>query len=187
MGLITAIGEARIPKMINQAFLIIFGMFLAVIDMPDGFTIKAVKELKDMIFKHFLFMTRFTGRGIWYLFLGCSIYTSLDTEFFAVGLIFGLYVACLGISSIIFGIKKTLALENYRQAIKMREDPDMCPAGGWSKEDFRKNAGAHQGQTWDDEMMGYVLNALSLSIKADDHVSKDEFENWLNEPLMALL
>jgi len=187
IGLVTATGEVRPTKCINQSFLIVFGVFLAIIDMPDNFTIKAFKELKDLIFKHFLFMTRFTGRGIWYLFLGCSIYTSLDGEAFALAVILGVYVAGLGAFSIFHGVRKTIMLEQYRQAIKGRDDPDTCPPQGWSKDDFRENAAAMQGQMWDEEMMIYVLNALSLQIKADDHVSKEEFDNWLAEPLAALL
>ncbi len=57
------------------------------------------------LLRYLLFMTRFTGRGVWYLYLGTMIWASLynlNLDPF-IGFILASFVGALGIMSIFYG------------------------------------------------------------------------------------
>eukprot|EP00397_Hematodinium_sp_SG-2012_P028479 GEMP01029988.1.p1 GENE.GEMP01029988.1~~GEMP01029988.1.p1 ORF type:complete len:243 (+),score=41.19 GEMP01029988.1:54-731(+) len=187
LGFMWAGSELDAFKLVCEGYLCVFGLLMAVVDIPDTLSLSYLTEIRYSIFTYLMFMTRFTGRGLWYLFLGSMIISTLWHDNFVVALLLGGYVAALGLMAFCFGVTKSRQLEAVRQALKMREQEDVCDATGMTKEEFCEIAINIRGQVWDDEMITYVLNAMSLEIKADDRITREEFNNWLEEPLMALL
>jgi len=187
LSLITSIMEAAPVKVIVQIYLVIFGFLMMVIDIPEHMSHSFLTDMKYAIYRNLLCLTRFTGRGLWYLFLGSMLFVSLYKNHFLLSVVCGIPVSVLGVGATIHGIRKTRELEALRQSLKFREQEDSCPEEGLSKTEFCKMAVDMRGQMWDPEMMIYVFNALSLEIKADDHISRDEFLNWMEEPLPMLL
>merc|ERR1719281_1387067 len=56
---------------INYAYLTLFGFMMLVIDFPIEHPV--IRNFKMSIFHYALFMCRFVGRGVWYLFLSAMV------------------------------------------------------------------------------------------------------------------
>jgi len=105
LGIIGGVQAFLSPfSMCNQIFLTIFGLTMLIIDFPAEFA--NLQEMKFSVWRYLLFMTRFTGRGIWYLYLStmiwCSLY-NLDLEPF-LGFVLASFCGALGLLSIFYGI-----------------------------------------------------------------------------------
>merc|ERR1719160_1674122 len=123
----------------SESFLVMFGLLMVVLDLPFGATSPRANMVRDSIYKYMLFLTRFTGRGLWYCFLGTMIWSALfdlSISWF-LGFTLGLYVILLGIVTMVTGIKLSLKLDLVRKQINNRdmEVPD-CPDKGFSKTDM---------------------------------------------------
>ncbi|CAD7931678.1 unnamed protein product [Amoebophrya sp. A25] len=130
LGIIGGITNLLSPfSFCNQVYLCVFGLIMLVIDAP----IAQAEEAKFAVFRYLLFMTRFTGRGVWYLFLATMIWASLfnlGLEPF-LGFFLSGYVAVLGALSIFVGVQKSLRLEKMRKAICAQGPAavmELCPA-----------------------------------------------------------
>merc|ERR1719329_188846 len=58
----------------SQVFLALFGALMLVLDWP--FQQETMRPHRQHIYKFLLFMTRFVGRGVWYIFLGTMVFAS---------------------------------------------------------------------------------------------------------------
>jgi hypothetical protein len=166
--------------LINEIYLLCFGLMMLIIDFPVPNA--KITEFKLMIYKFFLFMTRFTGRGIWYLFLGTMIVASLwdlSIQPF-LGFILGGYVVILGFASIFMGVSKSMKLERVRSAMLKRGNAfELCPPQGLSPGGFNDMSNSTSGIRFTDEELHYIFDALSFTVRADDVVSKEEFAEWV--------
>merc|ERR1719183_379768 len=83
-------------------FMLLFGILMVILDFPVPRPSAALASVRAHIYKFFLFLTRFTGRGVWYLFLGTMIFATLFdlniSQFF--GICMGAYVGVVGIASL---------------------------------------------------------------------------------------
>merc|ERR1712137_1069522 len=128
-GLIAVVMNIIHPKAIfftftSELFLLFFGCVMLIVD--GGFIIPRLKEngryleAKDNIYKFLLFLTRFTGRGFWYMFLGSMIWAALwdQDENKILGFIMSLYPILLGIMAVGKGIHLSLRLNKvHRMAL----------------------------------------------------------------------
>lgn len=181
-GVIGAIGTIVSPfSFCNQVYLIIFGLIMMVIDSPVQS--KSVLEAKFSIYRYLLFMTRFTGRGFWYLFLSTMIWASLfnlDLNPF-LGMILAAYCATVGVLSLFYGFQKTLELETVRKGICQQGTQtvfNMCPEDGLTLEAFNDLCKRHAKTEFTKEELGYIAAALSFSVRADNVISVEEFRGW---------
>lgn len=166
----------------NQVYLVIFGFIMIVIDFPVQ--IPWMLEIKLSIYRYLLFMTRFTGRGFWYLFLATMIWASLYnldlSPFF--GFIMAGFCAFLGAISIGYGIQKSLKLEKVRKAICSQGQQSiisMCPEEGMSLDAFNSLCKRYASETFSQEELSYVAAALSFSVRSDNIISGEEFRGWV--------
>jgi len=101
----------------NEVFLVVFGAVLFVLHAPLNF--KWIMDYKAGISKYCRLLTRFTGLGMYLLFLGCLLFNCLWNEdvsyLFAV--LFTLYVCGLGVFALFFGSVKTLKLDRVRREV----------------------------------------------------------------------
>lgn len=166
--------------LINEIYLLCFGLMMLIIDFPVPNA--KITEFKLMIYKFFLFMTRFTGRGVWYLFLGTMIVATLwdlSIQPF-LGFILGGYVVILGFASIFMGVSKSMKLERVRSAMLKRGNAfELCPPQGLSPGGFNDMSNSTSGIRFTDEELHYIFDALSFTVRADDVVSKEEFAEWV--------
>jgi len=144
-----------------------------------------------MGYKACLFLTRFIGRGVFYLFLGCMVCGNLwdnDTVPFLGFIIFG-FLTSVGICAIYYGMKLTKKLDTVRKALlnKGSVTPGIVPPTGLPIAKFGELALKVQGIPFTPEELGYIANALSQSIHADDVITQTEFEFWLKNPTPVLI
>merc|ERR1719337_512246 len=62
---------------VTVLFQLFFGLLMVVLDFPIPHPSPMLANVRAHIYKFFLFLTRFTGRGLWYLFLGTMIFATL--------------------------------------------------------------------------------------------------------------
>jgi len=172
---------------LSEIFLLFFGCVMLALDIPIADPIAALGAIRFHTYKFMLFLTRFTGRGLWYVFLGTMIWGALwdlNISWF-LGFSMGLYVILLGIVSMVYGFRLSFKLDNVRKALMDGSSkPPDCPEGGFSKEQFKENVLAvHTSvgsptQFTDDEV-DYIMNGLSFTATNDGLITMDEYWFWL--------
>jgi len=185
-------GEAReitLFDIINQLYLIIFGLIMLVVDAPLDFSDR-VANAKLTIYKYLRFMTLFTGRAIWYIFLGVMITGTLWDNFSSwIGFFFGAYVFGVGCASMFQGGSKSLKLERVRGRVNenIKKLAALVPATGMTKQQFGTMASELvEESNFSDEDLTIIVNALSFTVRADGVISRAEFAHWTRGSMTLL-
>lgn len=183
LGLIGAVELFLSPfSMCNQVFLIVFGFVMIVIDFPAD--MGGLMELKFSIWRYCLFMTRFTGRGIWYLYLATLVWASLynlNIEPF-LGFVLGGFVGAVGILSIFYGVQKSLKLERCRSAcanLGLDNWSKLVPKRGLTLPEFNDIMRRVADTDFSVEELELIAAALSVNVRSDDIISEEEFRTWI--------
>lgn len=175
---------------INYCYLTLFGLLMLLIDLPiDNITIR---EFRICIFTYGLFMTRFVGRGVWYIFLSAMVFGSLwDNEISPfLGFILGGYILGVACYSLLFGYNMTRKLEYLRGKIRA-QGPDnwsaYVPPVGMTKVQLRDLGASLANVVFTDEELTFIVDGFSFSVRSDDLVSREEFEEWVTSGTMMIL
>lgn len=190
----------------NELFLIAFGGVLFVLHAPLNF--KWVLDYKGYISKYCRLLTRFTGLGIYLLFLGCLLFNCLWNEdvsyLFAV--LFTLYVCGLGGFIFVFGAVKTLKLDRVRSQILKRAQQQNAGdvrefASGYTSErreealtklDFQNMLqGLDGAPTFITSDLALVFKAIGAEQASDqpdyEVILLDDFVDWCQPGMPMLL
>merc|ERR1719456_1194589 len=162
-------------------FMLLFGFLMVVLDFPIPHPSPTLAHIRANIYKFFLFLTRFTGRGVWYLFLGTMIFATLFdlniSAFF--GICLGGYVGILGLVTLFFGIRLSQKLDVVRQDLLLGQDKS-CPQQGYSMQGFKDLANRLPSkQDFTDDELVYVFNSLSFNPMNDGVLTPEEYKQWL--------
>lgn len=179
----------------SEVFLLFLGLLMIVLDFPIPHPHPALIQVRDNAYKFVLFMTRFTGRGMWYLFLAtlvfCALYDNPISPF--LGVVCSLYLGLLGIAALAKGVMVSLRLESVRSRIKSsgRHADHFFPKGAssMSKEMFKRLVEEEIGRNdqFTNDELDYVINALAFSPYHDGMITLDEFEYWLRDSSVPLV
>merc|ERR1719236_392889 len=60
---------------LSECFLLIFGFLMVICDLPFSHPNPSINMVRNSIYKYLMFLTRFTGRGVWYCFLGTMVWS----------------------------------------------------------------------------------------------------------------
>merc|ERR1719424_1396468 len=160
-------------------FMGVFGCLMVVLDFPIPHPSPHLAAVRANIYKFLLFLTRFTGRGVWYLFMGTMIFATLYdldiSPFF--GIVMGGYVGVLGLVTLVFGVRLSQKLDVVRQELLMGDK--MCPPSGLSVEGFKTLALQVSKQDFTDDELVYVFNSLSFNPMNDGVINPEEYKQWL--------
>ena len=104
------------------AYAAVFGLLICALDFPDQIFPRMTPVLTGyrlITFKHFLFMTRLTGRGFLYIFLGTLLYSMMWDAGAApfLGLIFATIYVGAGGAAVAVGFKLSMKLEKIRKQL----------------------------------------------------------------------
>jgi hypothetical protein len=172
-----------------QGFLLFFGILMFVLDFPVSHNSYTITSLQSHIYKFVLFMTRFTGRGLWYTFLGSMIFVALfDLKislFF--GVLLGGFVCVLGIVTTCYGVLLSRKLNSVRLAVLASDFPQECPSQGFSKQDFRDLARRVNQTDFADDELDYVINGLSFTAHNTGTIMRDEYLYWVSPGSMEIV
>lgn len=160
-------------------FMGVFGCLMVVLDFPIPHPSPHLAAVRANIYKFLLFLTRFTGRGVWYLFLGTLIFATLfDLEIsYFFGICLGGYVGVLGLVTLVFGIRLSQKLDAVRQALLCGNQ--SCPPQGYGMETFRQLAAQEAKVEFTDDELTYVFNGLSFNPMNDGIITPEEYKQWL--------
>lgn len=173
--------------LVDEVYLFTFGGLMFVLDAPLNF--KAILEVKAMICKYVRLLTRFTGRGVFYVFLGCMSFGTLwRAGWLLTAVVFGFYVVGLGVYAAVMGGIKSKKLERLRKSLAHSFAGDALkldtlyrhyaatPRQGMSKPDFNEMATELAGIKFDAEELTFVFNALSTRSTAA--VYQEDLAEW---------
>lgn len=180
----------------SEICLLVFGFIMIVLELPGPHERqhRYIKHMRINIGKFALFMTRFVGRGVWYIFLATMVFGALWST--GISWLFGAmctgYLAVLGICATGKGLLMTMKLNRVRNSMK---------ENGYAAERFvprgEDRLNAHQfevmiqGAVNQQDLFAHseiscIIRALSFMPFEDGHVSLEELKYWL-EPGPALL
>eukprot|EP00928_Gymnodinium_smaydae_P066483 TRINITY_DN4948_c0_g4_i1.p1 TRINITY_DN4948_c0_g4~~TRINITY_DN4948_c0_g4_i1.p1 ORF type:complete len:344 (+),score=73.82 TRINITY_DN4948_c0_g4_i1:156-1034(+) len=163
---------------LNMMYMFMLGGVLAILDTPIFKTVKKVHDLKFFITKYASFVTRVTGKGICFVFLGCSLLSSMwhnennaFMQFLAV-LING-FVIFVGVAAIVIGGMKSQKLrqvqiklgqgvleQNYPHCAK-KYPPSLGPLkSGLTPMEFNELTKGQGCPNWDDADLKLIFNTL---------------------------
>lgn len=181
----------------SEMFLFVFGTIMLVLDVPMPHIQKHphVTAARVQIYKFALFMTRFMGRGLWYMFLATMVFGSLwDT---GINMFFGgvctLYLLGLGSVALGKGFLMTMKLNKIREHIMASgytaERFISRGQTGLTGQQFKRMVEEASGDRdmFKDDEVDYILNALSFQPSNDGQVTLEELQYWLQPgpPLMV--
>jgi len=174
---------------VSNLYLLGFGLVMLVLDTPFKNNAMSktgcVGSVKDHTYKFMLFLTRFTGRGIWYLFLSTIIFVALydDNTCPFLGYVLCLIVFILGVASLVQGLMLSNKLKMVQAAaVKLPFQNIMSDSqSDLTKEQFAEAVKlATHTETFKGEELDYIVNALSFTANNDGRVSRDELMYWLH-------
>jgi hypothetical protein len=166
----------------NNIYLTLFGLLMLMLDFPLENHPIAV-SVKKQVTQYALFMTRFTGRGIWYLFLASMVFGALWDNNISpfLGFVLSGYMVVVAIICIVVGARLSQRLEAVRQKV-IRGGPEQwgayIPPSGMTKAQFRDLAQSLNQERFSDEELNYIVAGMSQEVKTDDIISKEEFTEW---------
>jgi len=181
---------------ISTTFLLAFGFLMMVLDIPMPKPNDTLLDIRNHIYSFALFMTRFTGRGMWYLFLSSHVWVALyDTGVSTfLGIVLTLYLVILGACALAKGAILSKKLHEVRMKIKASDiGPEAFMARsmpGLSKEQFKemvKTVSKSETDVFTDDDVSYVINALSFTPSSDEQVSLEEYKYWMMEGPMTIV
>lgn len=172
---------------INQVYLALFGFIMIILDTPVPY--ESFKKWRLHVFKFVRFMTRFVGRGAWYVFLGTLVFASLWDNNISpfLGIVLGGYVIGLGAVALAYGIRLSVKLDSARKV--MQQDPQRyVPRQDLRKEDLAQLlASAAPNAKFSGHELDYVVNGLSSKCEHGEMVHSKDFQDWLGPGYLALL
>jgi hypothetical protein len=184
---------------IDTLFLVTFGVLMVVLDFPIPHPSGHLVAIRDNAYKFVLFMTRFTGRGLWYLFLSTLVFSHLSKEGLGkpaevIGWIVSAYLVLLGIGALVKGYMLSSRLDKVRQEImKVGHGAEHYVArnqNGLSKAQFQTMVDQvliNQDTKFTSDDLDYIINALSFTPYNDGQVSLEECEYWLRKgPMLCV-
>merc|ERR1719247_1235164 len=92
VGFLTELFSGSLFDLVDEIYLLFFGTVMFILDNPMNF--QGLVQAQKVIFKYCKFLEMFTGRGVWYMFLGTMVFFTLwDNDNWAFGgFVLGLYV-----------------------------------------------------------------------------------------------
>lgn len=180
----------------NLVYLTFFGLLMLVLDCPIHN--ERFQEVKFHIFRFVRFMTRFVGRGVWYMFLGTMVFASLwdlDVSPF-LGVVMGGYIIILGLVAMYFGLHLSIKVNRVREVLRTQPQyAHACPPDGLTNHTLRDLLKSVNGFECSDDEFDYIISGLA-NVHYHAHqdekgnvikLSKEDYDNWLKPGYMAVL
>lgn len=184
---------------LEMAYLFFFGVLLAIVDTPLFTQVMVVTSIRQTCNRFVAILTRVTGKGIVYMFLGCTLWSSMFSNleggfllflaFFLGGVIF-----LVGLVSIGLGVMKSRTLNTLRQEFKKDGNQlqqmytthaRLNPQTGLTPEEFNRMAPYARGVQFEGTDLKFIFGALSTA-PARDFISLQDLFDWVNGPFVLI-
>jgi len=161
---------------LETCYILVFGGVLALMDTPCFKTMKTVKDHREYFSKYVNVLTRVTGKGVAFLFLGCALFSTMWDNLESTGMKFLAFVLCVlpmlvGIAALAIGFIKSQKLNKARAALAQIADnvglvydqyARTYPGnhGGLTMLEFSDLTDKLIGVKWEDTDLKLIFNAL---------------------------
>lgn len=163
-------------RFVETCYIMLFGGVLAVLETPFFKTFHAINQLKMYIRKYINLITRATGEGATFVFLGCSLLSTSLAKFDSPVWVFLEILLCLwpimiGLGTIIIGVMKSQKLNNARLKLlaidnqgllhsKYTQFARTCPEIGLTKTEFCELVRETASLSFEDTELKLIFNVL---------------------------
>lgn len=176
-GLISSIflfWSAQFADAVLAMYMLSFGAVLAVLDNPFYKQMKIMVDAKMYIGKYVNILTRMTGKGLCFVFLGCSLFAAMWDNLSSAFLLFLAVILCMfpvfvGMAAIFIGITKSQKLAKARHALAAGSPEQWYdqmaqtfrgPHGGLTPTEFNELTTRNGGFKWELAELKFIFNAL---------------------------
>jgi hypothetical protein len=192
VGFLTELFGGSLFDLVDEIYLLFFGSIMFVLDNPMNF--QGLVMVQKVIFKYCKFLEMFTGRGIWYMFLGCMVFLTLwepgeDHSNWAFGgFVLGLYVFGVGAFAAALGITKSKKLEKVRIDIKDKQADVRAlythyaksnPREGLTPAEFDVLVMQVSGVQFPPQEVDFVYNAIATG-RSGALLTPQDMDEWVN-------
>lgn len=179
---------------LSCCFLLVFGLMMMVLDWPMKTGNPQILTVRDNIYTFALFLTRFTGRGLWYVFLGSHCWVALydDSINQLFGIVLTTYLVILGLAAAAKGIILSKKLHDVHKDIREKrfEPQNLVERGanGLNRAGFKMMVQqVSPTQQFTEAEYDYIINALCFKPRFEQLVSLEELQYWLQQGPMLLV
>lgn len=170
---------------VNMTYIMMFGVIMGILDTPFFKTIKMVVQAKEAIGKYVNILTRVTGKGIAFVFLGSSLLSAMFANYELIsnpfmtffGTITNVSIILVGIMCITIGTMKSQKLNRAQKQLVSnfeKKFPDYAhtyrgearheyAGGGLTPEEFNAMCKDLTGFQWEDTDLKLIFNALNTN------------------------
>lgn len=197
---------------LEMTYLLAFGAILAVLDTPFFKAIKIISDMKMYVGKYVALLTRVTGKGLAFIFLGSSLFTGMWDNLEGGFQLFLSVVLCLGpavvgLAALVIGILKSKKLNMAKRKL----DPNTLdqrydqwartypgPQGGLTQQEFNGLTAEAGADTWEDADLKLIFNALvsnptqrmtapsSTGGETEAKIPREDLKTWVSSGVVWL-
>lgn len=176
-----------------------FGFMMLVLDAPVPHTKPWLLGIRDGAYKFVLFLTRFTGRGIFYVWLGTLVWVTMYDEGtgycqYFIGILGSTYLVVVGALACWKGYILTKQLSKIKENINEYGRAGF-PKGmsSMSKDQFHElvnesvNTPRGGKPIFTEHDLDYAINAIASHAYHGNTISAEEYERWVNAEWPAIV
>merc|ERR1719201_1329240 len=153
-----------------------------------------VLSIRTAIGKYIAILQRVTGKGVAYIFLGCSLTSSMWANLkggfmIFLSLLIGLFVVFIGLFSLVVAVVKSRNLNLVRQELQKdgsvsleqmytmhaKKEPQM----GLTQEEFKNMTPYARGVAFEGADIKLIFNALSSNPRRE-YMSREDLQAWVH-------
>eukprot|EP01056_Protomagalhaensia_sp_Gyna25_P001316 Protomagalhaensia_sp_Gyna_25__1315@NODE_165_length_4702_cov_205_856959_g128_i0_p3_GENE_NODE_165_length_4702_cov_205_856959_g128_i0NODE_165_length_4702_cov_205_856959_g128_i0_p3_ORF_typecomplete_len275_score20_70COPI_assoc/PF08507_10/9_8e06DUF3278/PF11683_8/6_1e02DUF3278/PF11683_8/0_16UPF0139/PF03669_13/0_25UPF0139/PF03669_13/2_6e03DUF2304/PF10066_9/9_6e02DUF2304/PF10066_9/0_13DUF2304/PF10066_9/1_2e04SdpI/PF13630_6/1_4SdpI/PF13630_6/1_3e02DUF485/PF04341_12/2_1e03DUF485/PF04341_12/0_12_NODE_165_le len=124
VSFLNAVANLSLVGIVQSVFLQVFGFIMMVLDIPGA--PEWASRYRTLVRRHIRFLTRLTGKSIWFLYLGSMIavcmwptHNSRRSGFFMFfGLCMSFFVIAVSVIGLSIALRKSLRLEKIRKQVQ---------------------------------------------------------------------
>jgi hypothetical protein len=187
---------------LEMSYIFVFGLILAVLDTPMQFANhQIIRETQISINKYIALLSRVTGKGAVYIFLGCSLASNMWAKneesgfmiFLAV--LVGFFVVLIGLMVLVVGLLKSRNLNLVRQELRKETSSleslytqyaKSEPQSGLTKPEFKNMTPCARGVAFEDADLHLIFNALSTHFR-HEYITHDDMLAWVKSNWPVLI
>lgn len=189
---------------VEMTYIFLFGLTLAFLDTPLLPNHQFVRESQVSIQKYVGLLSRVTGKGAVYIFLGCALASSMWAKnkksglMIFVAVMIGFLVVLVGLMVLVLGLLKSRNLNLVRQELR-KDGPEgpglerlytqhakLHPQTGLTREEFKSMTPYARGVAFEDADLHLIFNAVSTSYRKE-FITHDDLLAWVRSNWPVLL
>jgi hypothetical protein len=184
---------------LEMAYLFLIGTLLATVDSPIFSHFEIVSRIRLGVSRFCSLLTRVTCKGLVYIFMGCTLWSSMmanfkkDTGMNVLAVILGVVILFSGFVSLVLGVNKSHKLRLVKLELQKHENVQQMytahaktkPELGLTSEEFNKMCPYLRGIQFEGSDLRYIFNAIS-SDPSRQFLSIHDMVSWVQGGLILV-